>query len=167
MPQSWKDADIVPVPKRKPIYDVNKDLRPISLTPVLSKVAEDYVVEYFLKPVVLEKVDVRQFGTVPGSSTTQALISMVHAWLRATDKNGATVRTVLFDFCKAFDLIDDHILIQKLALYNLPSEIFNWIVDFLSCHPQHVKLRQDCYSEWWPFHQGFHRRQNLVPGCLL
>ena len=78
MPQSWKDANITPVPKQNPIHDVNKHLRPISLTPVLSKVAEDFVVESFLKPVVLAKVDVRQFGTVPGSSTTQALISMVH-----------------------------------------------------------------------------------------
>ncbi|XP_022795149.1 uncharacterized protein LOC111333792 [Stylophora pistillata] len=98
LPQSWKDANITPVPKQNPIHDVNKHLRPISLTPVLSKVAEDFVVESFLKPVVLAKVDVRQFGTVPGSSTTQALISMVHSWLSATDGNGATVRTILFDF---------------------------------------------------------------------
>ena len=54
LPQSWKDANITPVPKQNPIHDINKHLRPISLTPVLSKVAEDFVVESFLKPVVLE-----------------------------------------------------------------------------------------------------------------
>ena len=32
LPSSWRDADIVPVPKEKPIRDVNKHLRPISLT---------------------------------------------------------------------------------------------------------------------------------------
>ena len=45
LPQSWKHADIVPVPKQVAVYDVNKHLRPISLTPVLSKVAEEFVVE--------------------------------------------------------------------------------------------------------------------------
>ena len=57
---------------------------------------------------------------MPGSSTTQALISMVHSWLSATDGNGATVRIVLFDFHKAFDLIEHNILIQKFVSYNLP-----------------------------------------------
>ena len=33
----------------KPVREVNKDLRPISLTPILSKVAEDYVVNLFIK----------------------------------------------------------------------------------------------------------------------
>ena len=99
-------ADIVPIPKQKPVIDVNKNLRPISLTPVLSKVAENYVVEDFVKPAVLEKVDRRQFGTIPGTCTTHALVSMVHSWLCATDGNGATVRTILLDFRKAFDLID-------------------------------------------------------------
>ena len=48
LPPSWKSADIVPIPKQKPIRDVNKHLRPISLTPVLSKVAEKFVVEEHL-----------------------------------------------------------------------------------------------------------------------
>ena len=78
LPPTWKKADVVPVPKEKPVKDVNKDLRPISLTPILSKVAEDFVVEEFVKPAVLKEIDETQFGTVPKSSTTQALISMVH-----------------------------------------------------------------------------------------
>ena len=48
LPPSWKSADIVPIPKQKPIKDVNKHLRPISLTPVLSKVAEKFNVEEHL-----------------------------------------------------------------------------------------------------------------------
>ena len=40
LPTSWKSADTVPIPKQKPIKDLNKHLGPISLTPVLSKVAE-------------------------------------------------------------------------------------------------------------------------------
>lgn len=50
-------------------------LRPISLTPVLSKVAEEFVVKQYVKPAVFVKVDPRQFGTTPGSNTTEALIN--------------------------------------------------------------------------------------------
>ena len=151
---SWKDADIAPVPKENPIRDVNKHLRPISLTPVLSKLAEDYVVEQYVKPAVLARVDANQFGTVQGTNTTIALISMLHSWLCDTDGNGATVRAILLDFRKAFDLIDHKILVRKLMTYSLPSSIITWITDFLTCRRQRVKLSQDCYSEWGSIPSG-------------
>ena len=37
--QTWKQADVVPLPKQNPVQDINKHLRPISLTPVISRVA--------------------------------------------------------------------------------------------------------------------------------
>ena len=45
LPQSWKHADITPIPKQTPVRDVNKHLRPISLTSILSKLAEEIVVD--------------------------------------------------------------------------------------------------------------------------
>ena len=36
LPPLWKEADVVPVPKQRPVQDINKHLRPISLTPILS-----------------------------------------------------------------------------------------------------------------------------------
>ena len=65
------------------------------MTPVLSKVAEEYAVEYFLKPAVLKKADLHQFGTLPGLNTTDAHITMLHKWKGDTDGNSATVRIVL------------------------------------------------------------------------
>ena len=115
LPKSWKEADIAPVPKQTPVDDVNKHLTPISLTPVLSKLAEDFEVDRDVKPAVLAKVDSRQFGTVPGSSTSDALVNMIYIWNSATDGNGATMRVVLFDFKKAFDLIDHCILVGKFC----------------------------------------------------
>ena len=116
-----------PLPKEKPVQDINNHLRPISLTPVLSKVAEDFLVENHVKSAVLAKVDPRLFCTVPGCSTTEALVSMVHSWNRVTDSNGATVMLVLFDFRQAFELIDHNILLMKLRTLGLIA----WITDFL------------------------------------
>ena len=120
--------------------EVNKDLRPISLTPILSKIAEDYVVNLFVKPAVLKKIDSNQYGTVPRSRTTQALISMLHFLNASTDDNGATTRVILFDYKKAFDLIDHRLLLNKLATYDIPQWTLEWITDFLTCRKQQVKL---------------------------
>ena len=125
LPLSWKEADIVPVPKQRPIQDVNKHLRPISLTPILSKFPEDYVVHDFVIPAVLKKIDKRQYGTIPKSCTTHALVSMIHNWHVSSDGNSAVIRVVLFDFRKAFDLIDHNILVRKLSDYDIPKHMLD------------------------------------------
>ena len=43
------------------------------------------------------------------------LISMLHNWYKDTDRNGSTVRVMLFDLKKAFDLLDHAILMAKLG----------------------------------------------------
>ncbi|CAB4005134.1 Hypothetical predicted protein [Paramuricea clavata] len=77
VPRVWKIADVPPVPKAKNIADFNKDLRPISLTSTLSKIAENLIIEYELKSKQLRKMDPMIFCFIPGSNTTLALISMM------------------------------------------------------------------------------------------
>ena len=61
VPQLWKSADVLPVQKIPHPKSVDSDLRPISLTPVLSKVLEGFVFKW-LAPIVLPKIDSHQFG---------------------------------------------------------------------------------------------------------
>ena len=84
-------ADVTPLPKKKPVVDIQKELRPISLTFCISKVAEELVVDGFVKPAVINILDDNQYGAIPNSSSTVALISMLHSWSLGTDGNGATV----------------------------------------------------------------------------
>ena len=147
-------ADVPPLPKKKPVLDLKKDLRPISLTPCVSKVAEEFVVEDVVKPAVLDVIRGNQYGAIPKSSTTMALISMLHAWSLGTDGNGAIVRTMLFDYRKAFDFIDHSILIDKLCKLDIPHSVVNWIIDFLSDRFQCIKLAKGCFSEWGPVPSG-------------
>jgi hypothetical protein len=110
----WKHADIIPVPYVKPATDVNKHLQPISLTPSISKVAEEFVITKYIAPAILNTLDPDQYGAIPKSSSVLAQISMIHEWSQATEKSGATVRLVtLFDYRKAFDLVDHSILIKN------------------------------------------------------
>jgi hypothetical protein len=39
------------------------------LTSTLSKIAEDFIIQYDLKPKLLNIVDPKQLGFIPGSST--------------------------------------------------------------------------------------------------
>jgi hypothetical protein len=142
------------------VTDINNHLRPISLTPFLSKSAKDFVVERHLKPAVLARINKSQFGSIPNSSTKLALISMLHSWNKTTDGNGSTNRVMLFDFRKAFDMIDHLILSDKLTNYDIPKTILHWILDFITGRSQRVKLSDACVSEWKPYRKASRRGQN-------
>ena len=86
VPLQWKAADIIPIPKVHPVADINSDLRPIALTPTLSKVLESFSVEWILD-CIYQKLDPKQFGAIPGSSSVDALISLPHFLYADTDGN--------------------------------------------------------------------------------
>ena len=46
LPDLWKTATIVPVPKKHPPGSLENDIRPISLTPILAKVFEGIVLNW-------------------------------------------------------------------------------------------------------------------------
>ena len=140
---------------------ITKHIRPISLTPAQSKLAEEFVVSKYIGPTVLEVVDPNQFGTIPKSSTLHALISMVH-----TDGTGSAVHVVLLDYRKAFDLVDHRTLAAKILELRILSGVARWVCDFLMDTWQRVKLSGDFFVEWGPFHLECLKAPNLDPGVV-
>ena len=57
---------------------------------------------------------------------------MLHQWLEATDGTGAAVLVVLFDYRKAFDLIDHGIIVQKIVSLSIPRGVAQWVINFLT-----------------------------------
>ena len=73
---------------------------------------------------------------------------MIHNWAKGTDGNRATARVIMFDYRKAFDLIEQRFLVTKLIISELDTSVVNWNIDFLSHRSQRVKLAEVCFSEW-------------------
>ena len=79
---------------------------------------EGFVVDNYIKPAVLTKVDPNKYGMIRNSSTVHALISMFNSWSKSTDGNGGSdVRVMLFHFRKPFDLIGQRLLVHNLGAY--------------------------------------------------
>ena len=101
------------------------------------------------------------------SSTTLALLDMLHDWSKGTEGNSAIIRTVLFNYRKAFDPIDHSILIRKICKLNVPNSIINWITDFLSDRSQRIKLDDGWVSEWGSVPWGALQGTKLGPWLIL
>ena len=111
-PIHWKRAIVTPIPKKSnpTVFD---DLRPISVTPLLSRILERHIVHRILLPSI-PAVDLNdQFGFRPTGSTTAALVSTMHHVTRLLETN-AYVRCISIDFTKAFDTINHPILFSTL-----------------------------------------------------
>ena len=135
VPYQWKEANVIPVPKTCPVKDIRVDLRPISLTATLSKVLESFLSQWIMN-AIKSKLDPKQFGSLKGSSTVDALISMFHCWFSNTDGNSNSIRVFLLDFSKAFDRINHKILVNKMLLLDIDKSLINWVVDFLTNRKQ-------------------------------
>ena len=92
-PSSWK---MVPVPKLKPVIDINKYLRPISPTSVnLHRTSSLY--------------------------PTRPYVHATCTWLQATDGSGAAVRVDPFDYRKAFEISDHTLFVRKVFGLSFPE----------------------------------------------
>ena len=134
IPDHWRQAVVTPIPKVPKPTHLN-DLRPISVTPILSRVLEKYIVKNIIFPAIPSQLLSDQFAYRPSGSTSCALIYTLHHVTQMLENN-AYVRCVTIDFSKAFDVIDHGILLNKVRKLNLPVNIHNWIVSFLQCRSQ-------------------------------
>ena len=122
------------------------DLQPIPLTASLSKILESFQFRRIMN-AIHSKLDQRQFGSLKGCSTVDALISMLHCRFLDTDGNGGTVRVFLLDCTKASDRINHQILIKKMRLLGIDKFLINWVIDFLTQRRQRVKIGP-VLSDW-------------------
>ena len=144
LPGLWKTATVVPLPKKHPPRSLEKDLRPISLTPIASKVFESVVLTW-ADSVMSPQLDKKQFGSIQSTCTTDMLVEIIHEWYKASDVQGTCIRILLLDYSKAFDLINHELLIEKLIAMDIPVHVVRWMAAFL-LDRQHCVRISNCFS---------------------
>jgi hypothetical protein len=165
IPFEWKSANTCPLPKVSHPVSFEKDLRPISLTPILSKGLE-YHTRNWLMNIFKPHIDDYQYGSLKECSTIFALAQLIHEWLLSSESKQPITRILLLDFKKAFDLVDHNIIVDKIAAIDTPPFLSNWLKSFLSDRKQRVKIGSTT-SSWANLNAGVPQGTLLGPILFL
>ena len=137
VPNLWKQSTVVPIFKKGNRY-VPLNYRPISLTPVSCKLMERlisrHIYEYLDEHSILSD---HQFGFRSGRSTVDQLLLVYEEVSRLVD-GGESVDVILFDYSKAFDVVNHEILLTKLKCVGIDGLILAWISSFLTNRSMNV-----------------------------
>ena len=133
IPDSWREARVIPLYKGKGEKNKPSSYRLISLTLVACKALEriiaDKIQDYLNKHSL---INTKQHGfTCMRSKVSNR---MQCDWIISKYLNSRTPYDImLLDFSKAFDKVPHAILLSKLQKVGLGGSLDDWLADFLSC----------------------------------
>ena len=139
-PSHWKLEHVIPIGKVQ-IPETEDDLRPISLTPFFSKVAEHFVAKWLLD-YVGDKLDFRQYGGLKGNSISHYVIELLNFILSCQDSSDqVAILAATVDFSKAFNRQNHNLLITKLSDMGVPGWLLKIVIAFLKDRKMQVNYK--------------------------
>ncbi|GFU15175.1 RNA-directed DNA polymerase from mobile element jockey [Trichonephila clavipes] len=131
-PDSWKHASVIPILKPRKPRNAADSYRPISLLPVLSKLAERLILSRLNDFLETNKILIsQQHGFRPQLSTSHQLLRVVE-YAKSGFKEKKCTGAVFLDIQKAFDRVWHTGLIYKLIKINAPPQLILIIKSFLN-----------------------------------
>ena len=164
VPMAWKKSNVTPVHKGEKTDDPG-NYRPISVVPIVAKVFKKMIasqLNLFLEHHQL--LHNLQGAYWHGRSVDQILMYAVDTIVQAVDA-GKCVCAAFLDLRKAFDSLDQCILLGHLQQLGVSGVELRWFTDYLSNRMQRVK-QNDRYSDWGFVLGGIPRGVLLVPFCF-
>ena len=139
-PYLWKQEWVTPGPKITHPKNIT-DLRKIACTSDYSKLYEGFIKDWIMDDVA-SKIDIGQFGGLPGTGTEHLLVCLIDRILKLLDENtdrSAVIMTLL-DWAAAFDRQDPTIAIQKFIKLGVRPSLIPLLSSYLSDRTMRVKF---------------------------
>lgn len=158
-PDIWKTTRVVPVPKGGAAHSVD-GFRPVAVLSTPAK-AFDSALQTAIYDQVKAQLTDAQHGFRPGRSTTSNLLCYMRQLTLVVD-GGGQVDVAYFDFRKAFDTVDNDVLLKKLAGVGCTPHLLKFLASYLSDRQQYVEcagFRSDSYY----VRSGVSQGSNLGP----
>ena len=126
-PKQWKISRVCPIPKTDNPTSI-KDYRPISVLSVLSKVYERVILNQLWSFIKTQNLySINQSGFRKGHSTNTLLLKLRDDIRMAMNRSEVAL-SILIDYSKAFDSIDNRILLEKLQNMSLAKNTIKFFV---------------------------------------
>ena len=145
-PTCWGQANVTPIPKGSLSFSVH-NYRPISITPVLSKVFERLVAVRLRRFMdhCSGVLPTKQFAYRKGLGTCVALLCVSHT-LQSALESGQEARIVQIDFSAAFDWVNHQGILYMHSSVGIGGSVLSVLTQFLSNRSQCV-LVDGCRSK--------------------
>ncbi|KAJ9452503.1 RNA-directed DNA polymerase from mobile element jockey [Diplonema papillatum] len=165
VPDSWRDAHVIPAAKPGRDHSLPEGYRPISLTSVTSKLMEVIVKNRLVFLTENDSVTqvlpfcTRQGGFRRQRGTEEQLYSIV----TTIDCAGPTFRRVCllsFDLANAFDTVDHALLLDAMQSKGVPPKFLVWLESFL-------RNRKAAFKVDGATGEKFHLKHGVPQGTVL
>ena len=154
IPDQWRISKIVPVHKKGECSKI-ENYRPISNLCSSSKVFEKLIMKRIESIQTAENIDLTgnaQHGFKKSRSTATAGLTLQAILSRALDRNEYAMMSSL-DLSAAFDVVNVKLLIKRLKIVGLPSDLVDLIQSWLSQRMYSVNINGK-YSMYYNLESG-------------
>ena len=144
-PNDLKKAKITPIFKGGD-NSCMENYRQISILNSINKIFEKVVYKQLLHHAVENNIFTPcQYGFLKSVSTQDCILNFLKSVHENISKNNFTIGLFL-DFCKAFDVINHEILLEKLEFYGINDTALQWIKSYLTGRTQYTVVN-GCSSD--------------------
>lgn len=137
-PDSWKTSFITPIHKSGDNANI-ENYRPISVLPAIAKIFDKLLYNH-IQVKTANLLSNQQHGFTTGKSTLTNLLEYTD-YIANNITNSCQIDVIFMDLAKAFDKVDQNILLHKLSTLPLDPCLIALLQSYLTGRKQYISIR--------------------------